>query len=210
MEPEFPSDEHVENIVRAVQLQPQQQQQISVGFHTNRKSEAKLMKKQQKLQQQLQALLTPADPPTDAGSSRAQPMDSSSSHHHQQQQQQQQPEGLPQGAEASTPGPAGHSVRDKAGALLAVVSGGQQGLSTGDLAWLTKAGVDVGGNPQQTKEMAAAGCLSVHAASNAEALLEQLSKLVHAQKQQLRALTMMVRWPDLRDARVRHVLPCRP
>jgi hypothetical protein len=86
----------------------------------------------------------------------------------------------------------GHSVRDKAGALLAIVSGNQQGLSTGDLAWLTKAAVDVGGNPQQTKEMAAAGCLSVHAASNAEALLAQLSKLVFAQQQQSRSLTMMV------------------
>jgi hypothetical protein len=237
LQPESPSEEHIEGIVRAVQLQPQQEQQICVGFHTNRRSEAKLLKKQQALHQQLQALLMPAGLPSDAGTSSAQHMDASSSlqaavaqgnagsmgtqlspaaamhasssgaqalvhpssdatgadDQQQQQQQQKQPGGLPPGAEASTQGAAGHSVRDKAAALLAVVSGGQQGLSPGDLAWLTKAGVDAGGNPQQTKELAAAGCLSVQDATSAEALLAQLSKLVHAQKQQLRALTMMVR-----------------
>jgi hypothetical protein len=204
-----------------VQLQPQQEQQICVGFHTNRKSEAKLLKQQQKLRQQLQSLLTPAAPPTDAGTSSggdAMRASSSAAQAHVQpssvangpegRQQQQRPEGLPLGAETSTSGVAGHSVRDKAGALLAVVSGSQQGLSPGDLTWLTKAGVDMGANPQQTKELAAAGCLSVQAATNAEALLAQLSKLVHAQKQQLRALTMMVSCPYLLDSRARHVVPC--
>jgi hypothetical protein len=171
-----------------------------MAFHTNSQSEVQLLRQQQKIREQLQALLAPVALPAAAGrpcaSSAPQPrvgdLEGAAAAGSTDAAQDAATSPV---AEAASGGSEGHSVRDKAAALLAVVSGGQQGLSPGDLAWLTKAGVDAGANSRLTKELAAAGCLSVQDATCAEALLAQLSKLIFLQQQQSRSLTMMVSLP---------------